>query len=200
MNRPLPGWMAGVILIILAAAWLIFNLRQPPAQHITAVKPAAQRLEGINRRPDFTLKDLDGKPHTLSHWQGKVIILNFWASWCPPCRHEIPLLKQLQQQYGERGLQIIGIAIDQPDRVRNFLIRTPVNYPVVAGEDDAMRVAIEYGNFDGVLPYNVIIDRDGMIHTIQLGELDRSETEAIIASLLTTKPNKSPRQIPAKMS
>lgn len=186
MKRKPHGWLLPLLLITVAGTWLAYNLHQQQTQpeHSTEATTTANHLSGTHPRPDFTLNDINGKPHKATDWQGKVVLLNFWASWCPPCKREIPMLKELQHQYGNQGLQIIGIAIDDPERVRNYLKNTPVNYPIMVGEDDTMRVAIEYGNFDGVLPYNVIIGKDNNIHAIHMGELESADAEALIFPLL----------------
>ena len=137
-------------------------------------------------RPEFVLPDITGKPHNIDEWDAQVLIVNFWATWCKPCRREIPMFTQLQTTKGKYGLQFIGIAIDEQSAVNNFIsnLGVPVNYPMLVGEDDAINIAKRYGNEVGILPYSVIIDRDGRIAYIQYGEFSREEIEQQINPLL----------------
>jgi len=136
---------------------------------------AISKSSVVNKpRPAFVLRDLKGIPRTVEAWDGKVLVLNFWATWCQPCRREIPALMDLQKKYGNRGLQIIGIAIDDRDDVEKFVSRLGVNYPILAGGDDAMEAATEYGNEIGVVPYSVVVSRTGYIQETYFGELSMS--------------------------
>jgi thiol-disulfide isomerase/thioredoxin len=135
-------------------------------------------------RPDFTLPDLEGVMRNIGEWDGKVTIVNFWATWCPPCRKEMPAFIELQQMYGGRGVQFIGIAIDEKDKVQDFVDTFGVNYPTLLGETDAIEVAKDYGNRFGALPYTAIINRHGDISYIQRGELARETAEEEIKKLL----------------
>lgn len=131
-------------------------------------------------RPDFSLPDLEGQPRSISDWDGDVIALNFWASWCPPCVKEIPLFNELQAEYGEQGLQFVGVALDRLENAREFAERLELAYPTMQGVQDAMTVGERYGNADGVLPYTVIIDRRGRIVDRFHGEVTREDIEPVI--------------------
>ncbi|MGH8563339.1 MAG: TlpA family protein disulfide reductase [Gammaproteobacteria bacterium] len=137
-------------------------------------------------RPEFSLAGLDGKTYGPGAWAGKVLVLNFWATWCPPCREEIPDLMALQAAYGERGLQIVGIAIDDPKAAHEYASRLKVNYPTLIGTWDGQRVAEDYGNRIGALPFTVIVDRHGRIAHTKPGQITRDEAEAIVIHLLGT--------------
>ena len=134
--------------------------------------------------PNFTLPDLDGVKHNIHEWDGKVIVLNFWATWCPPCRKETPMFVELQEQYGARGLQFIGIAIDAKQPVQDFVDTFGVNYPTLIGADDAIKVSAAYGNRLGGLPFTVVIDRKGVIQYVKQGEFKRKDALRIIKPLL----------------
>lgn len=134
--------------------------------------------------PAFSLPDLDAMMHTSSEWQGKVVVLNFWATWCPPCVKETPMFVALQNQYAATGLQFVGVAIDDRQKVQDFMATHGVNYPMLIGEDPAIEVAKAYGNRFGALPYTVIIDRQGSIRHVQRGELTREVAEPILQGLL----------------
>lgn len=133
---------------------------------------------------DFSLHDLEGVTHQFSEWEGKVRVINFWATWCPPCRKETPMFVQLQDQFGASGLQLVGIAIDEKQKVQDFMDTFGVNYPVLIGDDDAIEVAKTYGNRFGALPWTVVVNRDGMIVHAQAGEFTRQKAESIIRPLL----------------
>ncbi len=135
-------------------------------------------------RPEFSLAGLDGKTYGPGAWAGKVLVLNFWATWCPPCREEIPDLMALQAAYGERGLQIVGIAIDDPKAAQEYATRLKVNYPNLVGAWDGQRVAEDYGNRIGALPFTVIVNRHGRIAYTKPGQIARHEAEAIVIPLL----------------
>ena len=134
--------------------------------------------------PDFSLPDLEGNNHNLSEWKGKVMVLNFWATWCPPCRKETPLFVELQEQYGAKGLQFIGVAIDTKDKVQDFMDTFGVNYPMLIGANDAVKISESYGNRLGGLPFTVVIDRNGQINYVRQGEFTRETAEKIIPALL----------------
>jgi thiol-disulfide isomerase/thioredoxin len=126
------------------------------------------------------LVDLDGRSHHLSEWQGKVLVLNFWATWCPPCRDEMPGFAQLQNELGNKGLQFVGVAIDEPTEVRAFLQRHPVNYPVLIGDDTTPAWADSLGNEMSALPFSVVFGRDGKILHSQIGVFKREQVLDIV--------------------
>jgi thiol-disulfide isomerase/thioredoxin len=130
------------------------------------------------------LPDLSGQSQALSQWKGKVLVVNFWATWCAPCREEIPALIEVQEKLGPSGLQIIGIAIDQAERVKPYAAQMRMNYPVLVGELDAMDLAQKTGNQLGGLPFTVIVDRSGDPVRTELGALDQKKLYEILQPLL----------------
>jgi thiol-disulfide isomerase/thioredoxin len=116
-----------------------------------------------SQRTDATLPGPDGHAQTLSQWDGKLVLLNFWASWCAPCVEEMPLLDRFQQRHATRGLQIVGIASDAAGPTRAFLAEHPVAYPILIDDPERGDLSRDYGNTHGVLPYSVLIGRDGRI-------------------------------------
>lgn len=164
MKRALPWLLLSVMALL--AGFVAYTLQDPPAL----------------QRPDFTLKDLDGTPRTISEWDGKVVLVNFWAPWCKPCREEMPILISLQQDFGAQGLQVLGIAIDDPEPVRRFAAELGVNYTLLADLVPALSVQEAYG--DTRLPYSVLIDRQGTIVFRKAGEITRAEIEPLIQPLL----------------
>ena len=151
----------------------------------TAVQEKSNTPASIgSQRPEFSMPDIEGVTHKLSKWNGKVLVINFWATWCPPCRKETPAFVALQDQYGEQGLQFIGVAIDEKDNVVDFADTYGVNYPMLLGDLDAINTSKAYGNRFGTLPYTVIVDRQGKISFIQRGELLKTTAEEKIKALL----------------
>ncbi len=134
--------------------------------------------------PDFSLPDIDGRMRSSGEWAGKVRVINFWATWCPPCRSETPMFVEMQEKYGAAGLQFIGIAIDDADKVRDFMDTYGINYPMLIGGNDAIAVAKRYGNRFGALPYTVIVDRQGQVRHVQRGELKQESAENVFRKLL----------------
>ena len=134
------------------------------------------------------LHDLQGQPHTLAEWRGKVVVLNFWASWCPPCREEMPEFVRLQRELGGRGLQFVGVAIDDPEAVREFLEEHPVNYPILFGDERAPEWADQLGNRLAALPFSVVFDREGRPVKAHTGAFEREEILKIVQPLLAPPP------------
>jgi peroxiredoxin len=143
-----------------------------------------QQQAGAVTRPAFQLPDLADQPQAVSQWDGKVVVLNFWGSWCPPCVHEIPILIDLQREYGKQGLQVVGVAVDRRDAAQAFAEETGINYPLLYGVQSALEVAQAYGNNTGTLPYTAVIDRDGIIRHVFPREFDRVSLEAALRPLL----------------
>ncbi len=128
--------------------------------------------------------DLNERVQPLAQWKGKVMVVNFWATWCPPCLAEIPEFIQLQKQYEKQGVQFIGIAIDQKSKVQAYAKEVGMNYPVLLGDLAGIDLARRIGNPQGGLPYTVIVDRNGNIVTTQLGAISHEKLEAILKPLL----------------
>jgi len=130
------------------------------------------------------LADLKGVSQDMEQWRGQVLVVNFWATWCAPCREEIPGFVRLQARYGSRGLRIVGIAIDQPDKVAEFAREYHVNYPLLLSGLEAMDLLRQAGNRAGVLPYTLVIDRNGHLVGREPGGLKQARLESIIQPLL----------------
>ncbi len=124
---------------------------------------------------DWSFVDVEGKPQPLAQWKGKLVVLNFWATWCPPCLKEIPAFVDLQQRLGPRGLQFVGIALDEVAAVQPFLKEHAINYPVLLGDQDVARFMTQLGNQIGALPFTVVVGRDGKVLTLHQGEWQAAE-------------------------
>lgn len=167
----------------------VYFLQQSMTRETTPVSAtqtpllAGQDVLG-RQNPPFSLPDLDGMVRAIAEWRGRVILLNFWATWCSPCREEIPILIDLQERLADQGLQVVGVALEQAEQVRDFANELKINYPVLVGEQEVVRITLEYGNDIGALPYTAIIDRDGRIVFVKRGPVSGPEAEAIINALL----------------
>jgi thiol-disulfide isomerase/thioredoxin len=150
---------------------------------IRVTQPATDR-SAPQQRPEFWLPDPEGKRHSIAEWDGKLLLVNFWATWCPPCLHEIPMFIALQQRYGERGVQLLGIAIDDGDNVAAFAEQIGLNYPTLHGQLDAIEVMAAYGNKSGGLPFTVLISPSGQIVARHAGVLDEVAATALIEEFL----------------
>lgn len=137
-----------------------------------------------SQAPAFTLTDLNGRRHKLADWRGKVILINFWAPWCVPCREEMPMLEHLQTRYGSRGLQILGPAVDKATAVRKFVHKHGITYPVFPDREAAIRLSKAYGDDVGALPYTVLINRKGHIIHSQAGRLSRQTLQQWLQEVL----------------
>ncbi len=161
----------------------------PRSGHTATVpNPAPMPIADADRvgklRPAFTLPDLQNRPTRIAKWDGNVVMINFWASWCPPCRREMPGLIKLYHQYHKKGFTLVGVAIDNKRSVQNFIDPLGLDYPILIGGVKAISVAKQYGDHLGILPYTVLIGRDGRIVSTHPGELSYAAAEALIKPLL----------------
>lgn len=138
--------------------------------------------------PDLVLQDADGRQRRLSEWRGKLLLVNFWASWCAPCLEEIPLLVQAQDAYGARGLQVIGPALDDFEPARALAQQMQINYPILPGEAEIIRAMEALGDTQGGLPFSVLVAPDGRILDRSSGAFRREELESLILEHLPPAP------------
>ena len=168
-------------LVALMAGALFYAARIP----VAAPTPPPQQIQqpkalDVVSHPSFTLPDVTGTNHDFSEWDGKNRILNFWATWCAPCRREIPLLKAFQDEQGSNGFQVIGIAVDFPEPVAHYAEAAEFNYPILVGEQDAMAVAESSGvEFVG-LPFTMFVASDGELLGAYIGELHQSHLDTVV--------------------
>jgi thiol-disulfide isomerase/thioredoxin len=132
----------------------------------------------------LTLPDPSGRPQPLSQWQGKVLVVNFWATWCGPCREEMPDLVRAQKEYGAKGLQIVGIAADDADKVQQFAKEIELNYPALIGGYAAIDLSKDLGNSLVALPFTLVVDRKGKVAYTHLGPVKPDKLRDVIIQLL----------------
>jgi thiol-disulfide isomerase/thioredoxin len=177
---------AAAVLGVLAQRWVAGNraavtTADQPAAEATAVeeKPALVIPDTL---PQFALADREGKMRTLGDWKGKPLLVNYWATWCAPCRREIPLLNALRAESLAPGLEVIGIAVDFRDDVLAYDKETPIDYPLLIGEEDGLQ-AVESMGMQPAFPFTVFADSQQRILTVKVGELHRDEAELILGKL-----------------
>jgi thiol-disulfide isomerase/thioredoxin len=133
------------------------------------------------RLPAFTLADLGGVPTPITHWKGKSLVINFWATWCEPCRREIPMLKSLAAQWADRGVVVVGVAVDHSQAVANYAQDLKIPYPLLVGEQDALDAALALGVASPVFPFTVFTDDAGEIVAVYVGELHLAQADLILS-------------------
>jgi peroxiredoxin len=137
--------------------------------------------------PEFKLKGIDGKIHSLDEWKGKVILLNFWATWCPPCILEIKDFIKFQKHFIKNNLQIVSIGVDEPEKLKHISQSMNINYPILLvdiEQQSGKDMLTQWGNPDAHVPYSVVIDTDGKIHYIYKGKLDTGRFDYYVVPLL----------------
>lgn len=183
MKRALP-----LVLLALgsgAAGFLLYVAlvgNRPPS--VDGLPPLPAAPQAAEFAPAFVLPDLDGTPRSSSEWDGTIRVVNFWATWCPPCIREIPLLVEIQEEYADQGVQVLGIAIDETEAVVDFAADFAFNYPVLVGQEDAMDLGNRFLNGFIGLPFTAFTDRSGRILRVHSGEIHREQIVAILADLL----------------
>jgi cytochrome c biogenesis protein CcmG/thiol:disulfide interchange protein DsbE len=175
---PRPLLLSTIAVALLGAYFLHRRYSSAPSSKSAAVKAVKNRVSA----PDFTLKDADGKTVHLSDYRGKVVLLDFWATWCEPCAMEIPWFIDMQHKRKNQGFEALGVSMDDEgwDAVKPFVARMGVNYRVLLGDDQTAQM---YGGVDA-LPTTFLIDREGRIAAVHLGLADRKDIEDGVEQLL----------------
>jgi thiol-disulfide isomerase/thioredoxin len=186
-----------VLLASAAAGFWVYRLNHRASTYVAPAsdgtpRPAEAPAPGRKspeRLPALTLPDISGKPHSLSEWAGRPLMVNFWATWCEPCQREIPLLKDLRREHAGNGLEIVGIAIDSAESVAKYAADHGMGYPILIGERGGLAAAAAFG-MDTVLPFTVFADAQGRIVALRIGELHRDEAELILGLVRQVDGNK----------
>jgi len=167
----------------MAAGAAFYLSRQQPPPPIAAAVPEAPAAQLVATLPSFRLADRDGQLKSLQDWPDQALIVNFWATWCAPCRREIPLLQQLQRDHGPEGFQVIGVAVDFRDKVLAYADEMQIEYPLLIGEQEALDAAAAFGVEAVGFPFTVFSDRQGRIVTAHMGELTAGQAGLILAAV-----------------
>ena len=177
---PRPTVLVAVLAALLGAAagaWF-FNRSVPAAAPLPPPRPAVAAARPGDALPAITLPDLDGTPVALAGFGGRPLLINVWASWCGPCVEEMPALAAFAAAQPANGVQVLGLALDSRDGVRDFLARVPVGYPIVLDTPGPADASVRLGNAQGLLPYSVLVDAHGRIVKQKLGPFQAGEIEA----------------------
>jgi peroxiredoxin len=167
-----------VVAAVVAGVWLFRDLSRPllpPDPELPA--SAAGKLYATK------LPDTDGHERSLSRWRGKVLVVNYWATWCKPCREEMPMFSMLHKRYALRGVQFVGIAADDPDKVREFARQSPVSYPLLVGGERAIESTRDFGNTPLAVPFTVVLDPDGNVRAAVLGRVAEDALDHLLDRL-----------------
>ncbi len=192
-----------VSLLLLLAVWAGFRLHSSSSQSTAFVDVPAGKasptipsdaaaeapLEGASLQgtpipeslPTFSINDLQGRPTSAAAWPGKSLVVNFWATWCAPCQREVPLLKALSSEWSDRNVEVVGIAVDHPDKVQGFAAQFSIPYPLLVGEQNALDLASQLGLTSPVFPFTVFTDRRGHVVALFIGELHRPQADLILS-------------------
>lgn len=146
-------------------------------------QPAPPADTAVGALMQLSMKEANGKQRKMSEWKDKVLLLNFWAPWCPPCVDEMPELVTLQNDYANKNLQIVGIGIDSPDNIRQFSEKHKITYPLLLGGLEGTELSRQFGNESGGLPFTVLIAPDGTVRQTYIGRLNLEKVRADLASL-----------------
>jgi thiol-disulfide isomerase/thioredoxin len=181
-----PAFIA-VALVAAAAGFAIYQFGIAPRvnpQPEVAAEAAPESASSVPEvLPDFTLADIDGQPRSIRSWEGKSMIVNFWATWCAPCRREIPLLKKIQAEHGAEGFQIVGVAVDFREDVLKYAQEIGIDYPVLIGEQEGLDAVNKFGQGSLGFPFTVFTDNQQRIVMFHVGEIHANQAEAMLAAV-----------------
>lgn len=179
MKRPLLWPLLGGIALLAAAAGYRLGIVGKGAEI-----PAAETVSALPIL-ELTLADVNGQAQSFSQWRGKVLIVNYWATWCHPCREEMPGFSRLQDKYRDKGVQFVGISIDTADKIIEFQKTTPVTYPLLIGDITVMENSAKLGNSRQALPFTAVFDGEGRLSATKLGRLSEPELERQLSELIS---------------
>lgn len=180
MKRTLIGFTLFFFVASLVLAW--FFLRDEPVRDLPP--PPAVAASAVTALREATLPDVDGKPQPFAQWRGRLLVVNYWATWCRPCRDEMPELSRVAQRYADRGVQVVGIAIDDAAKVREHLRELPVAYPIVVGDNFFAETSRALGNGPLGMPFTVVIDRNGTLRAAALGRVHEKSLVKLLDGLI----------------
>lgn len=180
----MPAWIRRSLYAVMLASCAIIGARvylefarEPVSTEVDSATAAA----APERLPDFSLNDVWGQPRAISEWAGQPLLINFWATWCAPCRREMPLLQALHNERAITGIQVVGIAIDRQPDVQAYITEAGISYPILSGEADAIAVSDLFGLAGLGLPFSVLVDSAGNVLTVHIGELLPEQLRTMVA-------------------
>ncbi len=178
MSRPRPLLLAVAVAAVagMASGLLWFGRPVAPTPAATTTPPVEAARPG-DPMPALVLPDIDGNPVDLARFGGRPLLVNVWASWCGPCVEEMPELARFARAQGDSGVQVLGLALDTAEGVRDFLARVPVDYPIVLDTPGPADASVRLGNTQGLLPYSVLVGADGRIVRQKLGPFAAGEID-----------------------
>jgi thiol-disulfide isomerase/thioredoxin len=171
--RTLLPWLLLTLLLGLALHW---------AGRVWLQQPGSVAPQALQRLYELKLKDQDGQAFDMASLKGKLVVLNFWATWCEPCREEMPEFSTLAKQYANQNVVFVGLAIDEASAVKDFAQQTSIAYPLLIAENEGMILAEQFGNNKGVLPFTVVLGVDGDLKKTFFGRVNRAMLEPIIST------------------
>lgn len=174
--------LIAIISLIAGSAGYLFSREQHASPASQPPTPSAQ--SSVNTLMDVQFATSTGQWQKLAAWKGKILVVNYWATWCPPCREEMPMFSALHKKYQANGVQFVGIGIDSVDKIREYQMSEKIAYPLLVGTLDAMRSSQGLGNTAQALPFTVLINRQGQLDTVKLGKFTEAELEARLQFLL----------------
>lgn len=172
-------WLAVLMMAVAVAMWFA----QPGIEQYSPLpSPPKVSPTDLTALHGVIVHDLDGREQTLDQWRGRILVLNFWATWCTPCREEMPILSELAERYRGR-VQFVGIAADSVDKVRGFARTLPVSYPLLAGGEEVIKPTRPFGNLPLAVPFTVVLDRTGEPRAAVLGRVTRAALVELLDQL-----------------
>lgn len=183
MNRRYGAIVAVVVAAAAAGSWAYLRRGGSAPQPVDAATAPVAAKQLVATLPEFSLVDGEGRTRSLHDWAGKSLVINFWATWCAPCRKEIPLLQKLQRERAGEGFQVIGIAVDFREQVLAYAGQMKIDYPLLIGEQDALDAVTAFGIEMVGLPFTVFSDHRGRIVAAHMGELTAADADLILGEV-----------------
>jgi len=182
MSRLRLTLILGTIALLAAAiGYRLGETGKSPETSATAgpVQGSAQQIFKL------VLMDLQARPQSLDQWKGRLLVVNYWATWCPPCREEMPGFSRLQEKYRDKGVQFVGISIDNAVKIAEFQKTTPVSYPLLIGDISVMENSAALGNTRQALPFTAVFDQQGQLAATKLGRYAEADLERLLLELVS---------------